>query len=286
MSIKDIIIISLVSAVLLGGCSYDPYRKRPRNCVTTKGTAVMCSRPIRLKDLTGQPSGRVMSALGKADGEFLVIKGKKYLHFDIHSYGGGAVYVLYDRHHKAITALIYPEELEFKEPDILSFLWAEEVTVPPRKDRDKDGRQVLIWDNDPDFFTFAAFADLNRPGKTHFIILDADAALDPGHRHRTDPAEDRNYRFEVLRRLTIVWRDMRVEYFYLAIAVGFMAVLGSMRSGPEREILARLPGALFALVFRGSTEEFEDYNLKAVLKHCLGWFIFGVVITIVVIALF
>lgn len=78
---------------------------------------------------------------------------------------------------------------------------------------------------------------------------------------------------------------MRVEYFYQAIAMGIMAILGSMWFGPAREILARLPGALAALDFRGSTEEFKDYNLNAILKHCLGWFIFGVVITIVIIAL-
>lgn len=70
-------------------------------------------------------------------------------------------------------------------------MWAEVASVTPRDDRDKYGRQALGWDNVPDFFTFAAFADLNRSAKAHLIILDADAAIDPVHRLNSDPATDR-----------------------------------------------------------------------------------------------
>ena len=281
------IVILVLGLVALSGCDpANPYRKQPRNCGTMNGEAVICGPPVNIKNLINHPTDYVEMWLGRPDGRFLFIKEKQmnriFYNDDFRSYGGGGLYVIYNKNQVAVASLIYPDDLEFDETSILEFLSAGNSSVEPLEGT-WQGMESLTWDSDPEYFTISAFSDINQPGKVKFIVLS------PYERNK------HGYYVRSLSGLTVEWQSMTALLIYIALFLSIFTVLAYPRSPDAvsalltpyaRPIIFHLPWAIIIFLFTGDTEEIALYGEKELWLKILGLFLGSFVIYLVMMVIF
>lgn len=283
----------------LYGC-FSP--EQARNCTTTNGEPVICSQPVNLKGLMGQPERYIEIVVGKQDGSFISINSYKknfkninigsnmyenMPSLDIRSYGGGRIYVNYNNQNKATASLVYPDNLDFDKASILRFLSAEGVSVDPtfsspqndpsssicQAFRFNECRNALTWENDPYFSTFSAFANRNQPDKVHFIIQSS----------KSNDARLHLYYVHELSGMVVKWRNLTKDYLYGLFIMSCVFVLVYRPTEYRRiPILFHLPWAIVVYLFTGDTEEISTYGTKEFWRKILVLFVIGIILNIVI----